>query len=899
MSWASDASANRYIKTYYNGFVDISGGNLILRNGNVTFPDGTTQNTASTSDSWINNNIVNSPPAIVFNTAYASTSSMIYVSWSYPTQLEIGMLNLYLPVINSFTATLTAQISGTVSTNTLINNDSTTNTIRYNGQTETTNYITGIVLTNINVNTGYQTLTFPGESTPRHCYVSYSSTYANLQDNSGNKITCWYTNYQAAPNTAFQHFNIFLTAGAPSAPGQPTFGTQSTSNTGIQVVATTTTPTYTDGLNHTNTAAMQNYRMTRSTTGDSTFRYGGAITDSGITYGSGASLSVTLQNLYPDSTYNVYAQGQNNSTNQSYGDSSTTAILYTTNLPASTTYGHINFSPSSVTAKLVSTQSPASNVIFANPTTLTSSLITSPIHYEATRGKTTSGLYKIAVTVTRNGTTIDTGNILFNGFPIATPTAYSSSNIGITPSASTDYYNASTSSPYAGYYLLANSNIVLKSPVFVASNQPTVTTVVQTQYQANGTTPNNTDSSNYQFYYDTYSGNPAFTSSTISLRDLSSNQISGVYIANTNIGLNVTTVLPSGLGTYFYNPNQILRYTDSVGPAQEVDLGNFSAGSKNSTNLLYPVTITNTTSVSKSYDTFSLGFSLATTAYGPTDTTTGTTSNSLSVVLDNPTLTQTYITTVNTTFAGSGVSNQYGWRLGSQTATTYGSPNSSAYVYTLPPGASYGQTIYDNSVLLTATNNGDLQRVNGKYLTKGSSSTAYLNYTSYYRTTTLFNTANYAGITATGYRYATFAWKVTNNTSNYTKVQFIINGISASISNPNGLPTVGSTRLYLYYRVEDVANYGTMTATYRNTTWLDINAVTNPVSGTNYYTTTILDAKDTAVGKDNSFSGGQYVVNGVTPSFNCLSGDNLLVYFRVCAPMNENFDFSSVQCNLT
>jgi len=43
-NWLSDLSANRYVKTYFNGFVDISGGDIILRNGgnliqnNITIP---------------------------------------------------------------------------------------------------------------------------------------------------------------------------------------------------------------------------------------------------------------------------------------------------------------------------------------------------------------------------------------------------------------------------------------------------------------------------------------------------------------------------------------------------------------------------------------------------------------------------------------------------------------------------------------------------------------------------------------------------------------------------------------------------------------------------------------------------------------------------------------------
>ena len=34
-AWLSDTSANRYVKTYFNGFVDISGGDLLVRTGTI------------------------------------------------------------------------------------------------------------------------------------------------------------------------------------------------------------------------------------------------------------------------------------------------------------------------------------------------------------------------------------------------------------------------------------------------------------------------------------------------------------------------------------------------------------------------------------------------------------------------------------------------------------------------------------------------------------------------------------------------------------------------------------------------------------------------------------------------------------------------------------------------
>ncbi len=891
-SWLSDSTANRYIKTYFKDWIDVNG-DITCRN-NLIFQDGTIQNTASTANTWIDKNIVNSPPAIVFNTSYPSTSSMIYVSWTYPTQLEIGMLNLYLPVISAFNATLTAQINGTVSTSNLITNDTSTNTIRYNGQTETTNYITGIVLTNINVNTGYQYLQFPNEAFSRHCYVAYSSSFANLQDNTNNCITAWYTNFQSTTSPSSTHFNIFLQAGAPSAPGIPTFGSQTANNSGITVSATTTAPAYTDNINHTNTASMQNYRMNKSSSGSS-IRYYGAIADSATwVYGVGNSLSISLTNLYPDSTYSVYAQGQNNSTNTNYGDSSSTATLNTTYLTAPNSYGSISFSPTSYTCKLVSNDSSVSNVILSNPAPITSNSIIAPIHYVNTRASNATGLLKFNIDITRGGTAIETGsNVKYDGYPISTPSAFSSANIAINTNAPTDYYNSSTSNPLAGYYLTCSNTVTLKSPVFTASNSQTVVTLIQTQYQTNGTTANNTQTSNYTFYYDVYSSTPSITSITIGLRSLSTYVISGVYVASGDIGINATSIV-NNIGTYFYNSNQIIDYTNSTGQ-KETNLSNIGTHSSSLSNT---ITFTNNSSVYQNYSNFSLGAQLNETVYSPTGSSSSGSSNTLNIVLDDPSyklITSSNYPSVNGSYVGIGYSSTTGWRIGSGTATTIGS---SSYVSALPPTASYASTAYNNSQLLTT--NQDLQLFNGKYRSKGSSTQGYINYSSYYQTTSTFNTANYSTISATGYRYCTFAWKVNTNASNYTKVQFqLLGNISNNVNNPDSLPNVGSTRLYLYYRIEDSANYSTFSASYRNTTWIDINNNVNGITSGNYYNNSIIvDGKNTASGYNNSFTGGVYTVNGLTQSFSVGASDNVYLYFRVCVPMNEDFDFDSVRCTL-
>ena len=42
MSWNSDSNANKYKKTYFNGFVDVNGGDMINRNNNIILGCGVT-----------------------------------------------------------------------------------------------------------------------------------------------------------------------------------------------------------------------------------------------------------------------------------------------------------------------------------------------------------------------------------------------------------------------------------------------------------------------------------------------------------------------------------------------------------------------------------------------------------------------------------------------------------------------------------------------------------------------------------------------------------------------------------------------------------------------------------------------------------------------------------------
>ena len=63
-NWLEEKIANRYIKTYFKGFVDISGGNLYLRNGNLDMKEDE-NNTIFTPKFTIYQNNINSDSSII------------------------------------------------------------------------------------------------------------------------------------------------------------------------------------------------------------------------------------------------------------------------------------------------------------------------------------------------------------------------------------------------------------------------------------------------------------------------------------------------------------------------------------------------------------------------------------------------------------------------------------------------------------------------------------------------------------------------------------------------------------------------------------------------------------------------------------------------------------------
>jgi hypothetical protein len=369
-------------------------------------------------------------------------------------------------------------------------------------------------------------------------------------------------------------------------------------------------------------------------------------------------------------------------------------------------------------------------------------------------------------------------------------------------------------------------------------------------------------------------------------------QISGIFALEGSIDLSCNTSIASNIGQYFYNNSQILVYGSS---------GTSETTTANVTSLLtggrfnYPVTFRNSTITNPQTNSFATAVSLTVTAYSPTNLSTAGTAATIIAILDQP----SYNLITGATYPGSpqsiGVNTtQYGFRISS--GTTPGPGGDTRTTALPPPSSSFVDTSYNNATsLVVDASMQDLQIANGQYQTNGTGAgSGYKNYTTYYYGPTQLNTLNYTTIGATGYRYAQFSFKVASS-GTYTNLQFLVTGISQTITFTGSQPFVGSTRLYFYYRIEQTSTYNQFGASYPNTTWLDATSLSNPqVTSGNYYDTSqVINA-----GNNSSFGSGTYTINSLMVGLTVSTSD-VYVYFRVAAPMNEDFWFTNVQAQFT
>ena len=829
------------------------------------------------NDTWMYTNMLSPPPFIKFTTVN-STSSQILIGWDYPTQFPMSLVNAWVPIIN----TLNVQFRGVLSNGTTLMVSTITNAAgSYINPHNGASYVTGVVLSKQSGSSGIQTITYP-DTTVRSAYVYYDPTLATLSNTASNTLRAWYANINPSTNISTLSFSVFITAGAPSATRTLALSALAATTATFTYVA----PQYVDSSDPTSLLTITGYTITYSSAA-STVRYGAPLSESTRTVSNGVSLSYGATSLYPDSvyTFSVTATNSESVTGPS-GTAATGTTSYLT--PSAALSGSLSFSPtvySNGTIKNILSGLTKSTLI-TSTTALTSGSFVTPIHTIALRGSSSgSTLMTLSATVVNNGVTTTGPSITFSGFPSAgSPGALTTNSITLTPTVSDKY--AIPGGAQTGFYLQSANTLTIGSAIFAASQFDYVVTASQSG--------SFTGSATYTFQYDTpISTAPTITTPiTFTLGTVTAIRVSGIYIVYGAPTFNAV-VATTNMGRYYYS-SPLLQYTNAVtgawSPASETDLTAITAGLAAGAFTTGAVTFTRTLTSASLNSMYLNALTLSVIAGNTFANSSAVAAPSIPVLVDGPSYTLVYSTMAQTLpIISNAAGSVIGFRVTSGTA---GAAN-------VPPfnngGTPYANTAYDNTLDITGTQ--ELQVSNGKFTTPtGPGQTyAYQNYSSYRYSSSSFNTLNYSGISATGYRYATFAWRYASSPSNgYTTLAFRLYNTSG-VTITNNLAYAGGSPIQLYFRIENAASSTPTNTGNMSSAWVNANSITPPVtsSGNYFQPSTYTDAPYSGLygtaANISTYTNFPVLVPPMT-----INAETVNLYCRIGIPMNVNFSFSYI-----
>jgi hypothetical protein len=395
--------------------------------------------------------------------------------------------------------------------------------------------------------------------------------------------------------------------------------------------------------------------------------------------------------------------------------------------------------------------------------------------------------------------------------------------------------------------------------------------------------------------------------------------ISGVRVVSGQPTLSTITGA-SNLGTYFYK-SPMLSYTNTAGSAttnfSETDLSRVVSGSNSGQLLNQRIGFSNGTfqmnSLASAYAT---SITMTVTAANPSNTSGAFSATALPCIVDGPSVTLINTTlpgSLNTLYSGGAATGCRIWSFSNYDATTLVPPyifasNSTDYSYT---DFLYTTTWHQYSIVGSAPAyvlSNELQVTNGAHRSKGTRTDCYIDYTTKKYSAADFNTVDYSGVLTSGHRFATFAWKVANQNTNFSVLRFTITYIPSqtdaiSLSNNLLIFTGTSDTLKVFYKVEDQASVLPTDGTSPTTVWLDANGtIANSATGLTYYS----DSTGTYQQVYGGVTSGASIASPTIlfpslfiPSFATPSSTDVRIICRIGIPMNRNFAFSQVTATIS
>jgi hypothetical protein len=852
--------------------------------------------TTYANDNWLLNNVFNNllgqPPSIVFN-PYLSTSTSIYISWKYPTQKKIGLMdNTLVPRLETFS---------------LYVNNNSANYYVVNNTTDfisASNPVTMIVLYKNSRTPSYSNTSYNVNNTTYtgYAYHVYNPTVAtDISSKTKNYLYSWYQNDSTFNeiNPSTLEFLKFLDSGAPSKPLNLIVYKPTSTTLDVSYNA----PQYADTTNP-GQGSIVSYTVKYISVGSS-IRYPSPIAFSETTTNVSGT-NTTLSGLYPDSSYNVQVAATNNSNlTGGYSDpvSGTTTWLTPSAPITSITFTYNQYSnPSSI--RFITSGSTTNTLgtnVLVNNSTLSVTNLTMPIHRVSNRGNLQASSGRLM----RFTTNLDGSNSLsidYQGFGAVAPSGVSNPVISMASPSVIDNYSAS-SSFNQGFYLNARMNMTIQTSQIV--DGPTLHTV--NFDQSFNLVGEASSSGSFSFYYTT----PVTSAPTVTLSS-SSFGISSTYFRKIS-GINVMYSNPiftidasaSNMGTYFYR-TPLLTYTlkrgttfTTAGEYNESDL------SKVNKPFYYPSNVLLSTIVFNSSFTVISSYNLV--SYYFTQLTLDAVANNISGTSNKSTITQNVI--------GDGPSNTLVYTTLAQSIPTLGTTAAGYRVWSAPSyqnncpyltkdnnGTTYYKSIqYNNEWDITSSSSTpgnynvttELLVSNGLFRTPGSG--GYINYSTY-----LHNTLNYSGISsATGeIRFATFCWKLTQKTgtpSYYQNLSFTINSISTPTNPLPGFLKMNGSQIKIFYLFQD-ENSSTFSSDVFNSVWIDGNSNNNEAGSGNFYDNTKPYGNYGGF-KTSSITSNNATINVYIPIINTISS-NTYLYLRLGIPMDVNISFGNVTATI-
>jgi hypothetical protein len=888
-----------------------------------------------TYDSWMLANIIGAPPVVESLAVDSFTTTDVYITFSYPSQMHSGLSQSgLLPYINNMFVNIGMDgvsgidINGVTGINYIDTNYSYIapfpgfkNSFSKNFIAETTPVDPTKTVQCINVtksplkSTGIGTYKMM-KTTPGKILKSYTIPYTSLTSTQLATFYIWYTNNNPNKNVAFIPFHYRL-AQNPTQVGTLRVTPSTTSQS---ITITFTGSDMIDSGDALSTASI-NYAISyRSIDGSNTYRYGGTISTgvvNGQTIGptgtaGGAQSQTNSASIYPDTAYSVTVNASNTTLGTgSFTGTTVTSANTTTGPapPASQTSRSEPLSLNVLSAKSVINGSTITNLLKTTTNTLPSLTRSFNIHnlYEK-RGY--AGLDPLVnFTSNLSGPVGHIGpSVPIYGFPSRDISASPENGINLSFTKPQDVTGLTG---YDGYYLKTHATVSITdaSNIVASSNQYTLC-VTGTYSTGNG----DPASAVTTFYYDgEISPQPSIDTSSISINNYTITPVSGINVV-TSISFNVGVSNVSGIGQYFYNAGNkgIISYTPNgplgvtFTPPNETGLLKLTSGtSANGFNT--PISFSNTISLSgiassQKYYAGPVGVSV--TPYN-LDNIGGSAvlSNTFSLIFDPVSVAEIYTGSTpkiirEILINGVDVS---GIRVAPPSPNTIGNEsekNTNNVLNNLTNGGvSFSAKYFENAnSLKVAPYNYELLYINGNYTT---TSETMIDYSTY-----LYNNFDYRDMPSlNGYRYATFAWKLKPNPINFSKVTVKLTGLKTENLNANsGIIGYNNTPIILYCRLEDATSTVSNTLSAINTPWINCNGPGTAISGSNNTLTTLSFTGVTVNASVNSNS-----VSGSTATFVATlytindtsfpSTSTVYLYCRIGLPASAYF--SNITANIS